>query len=190
MDPWREPEAAKILFCSKELSEVSDFDFALEAVHQLGLVNDSAALAIAEMIDSATTEHTRAITTRYRKSGPQVTNEVKKQLGIRANSFLSIAAYAELSELGRKRALDAHEITLRRAAFHKAKARTLGQCIEYGFDKVRFRPSHRDECEFCRENDNVILYVSEISELPISKCSREACSAFISPYQDYLGRQN
>jgi hypothetical protein len=179
-----------VLFCGKKLSDVSDYDIALEAVRRLGLLNDHAAITIAAMLEATVSEHPRAVCTRYRKLGQQVSNGFKKELGIRANGFMSIAAYDELSEAGKKRAIDAHEITLLRATFHRSKVRMFEQAVAAGFDKVRFSPSHLDECDFCRQNSNQILYISEISELPITTCSREACSAFISPYRDYLREPN
>jgi hypothetical protein len=179
-----------VLFCGKELSDVSDNDIASEAVRRLGLLDDQAAITIAGMLDATDTEHPRTVCTRYRKLGPQVSNDVKKELGIRANGFMSVSAYGELSDLGKKRALEAHEITLVRATFHRSKVRVLSQALMAGFDKVRFSPSHLDECDFCRQNCNQVLYITEISELPIAKCSREACSAFISPYRDYLREPN
>lgn len=190
MEQQPESTELKVMFWGKDLSDVTDLDFALEATQRLGLLNDSAASTIAGMITAAETEHPRAITTRYRKSGAQVNEEVKKLLGVRANAFMSVAAYSELTELGKSRAVEAHEITLLRAVFHRIKVRTLSQCVKAGFDKIRFSASHRDECAFCGENDNVILYVTELSELPITKCSREACSALISPYRDFLGKRN
>lgn len=190
LNPRLDSTSAQVQFCSKDVSKISNFDFAHEAVQRLGLLNESATVAVAEMINSAETEHPRVVTTRYRKLGTQVTDDVKKLLGIRSNAFMSTIAHSELSELGKSRALEAHEITLLRAIFHRIKARTLSQCLRAGFDKVRFSPSHRDECVFCRENDNVILYVSELSELPISTCSREACSAFISPHRHFLAKHN
>lgn len=180
----------QVLFSGKQLSDVSDYDIALEAVRRLGLLKDDAAMTIAGMLKYTVSEHPRAVCTRYRKLGQQVSNEVKKELGIRTNGFMSVPAYDELSEAGKKRSIEAHEMTLLRATFHRSKVQMFGQAIDAGFDKVRFSPSHLDECEFCRQNNNQILYISEIPELPIAACSREACSAFISPYRDYLREPN
>jgi hypothetical protein len=179
-----------VTFCGKPFSELSDLDFALEATEYLGLLDRSAAPKIADMLATVKTEHPRAITTRYRKLGPQVPVETKKTLGLRANAFLSVDAFSDLTETGKTRALDAHETSLLRASFYKIKAETLSVAWKAGFEKVRFSPSHLNECAFCQENSNLLLYIEELSELPISRCSREACSAFISPFRDYLGRSN
>ena len=180
----------QVTFCGKPFSDLSELDFALEATIYLGLLNRSAAPKLASMLTTTPTEHPRAITTRYRKLGPQVSIETKKTLGFRSNAFLSIEAFGDLTEAGKSRALDAHEISLLRAAFNKMKVETLSGAWMSGFDKVRFSPSHLEECVFCQENDNVLLYIDELSELPISRCSREACSALISPYRDYLGKSH
>lgn len=174
------------LFCGITISEVSSADIALEAINHLGLLQASAVNTIAEMIDFSSTEHPRAITTRYRKSGEQISPELKRSLGVRSNGFMSHTAYSELTDRGRERAIEAHEVTLLRAVFHKTKINTLSQCAQVGFLEVRFSPSHLSECGFCQKNEDCIMAISDLKELPFRECSREACSALLMPHRDYL----
>jgi hypothetical protein len=132
----------------KRVELPSRFDCAAEAIHVLGYLRADAADVIADMIEEVMVKTPRMTTTAYRKAGDQVSDAEKKALGIRKNGFLSRAAFDDLTDKGRTKPFDAHEMTLRRATFSFHRVRTIMQGWEYGYDEFRHL-SFDETCPAC-----------------------------------------
>jgi hypothetical protein len=100
---------------------------AREAVEQLGVLTPEAIPTIARLLQGDISEHPRAIATRYRKEGEQISDADKRALRIRRNGFLSRQALAEITPAGLGDPLAAHETTLLRATFTVIRDRRVAE---------------------------------------------------------------
>lgn len=164
---------------------------AREAVERLGLLKPQAADTVELLLADAEFMHPRAICTAYRKTGPQISDEIKKSLGIRKNGFLSEQALAELSELGLNDALRAHELTVLRAAFAVSRSRSvesgLGLRAQIGSGFIGFRYDVlQDACPSCRERDGEIVADPMTAIFAPSDCSCVTANYGIRADVDWL----
>ena len=160
-----------------------------EAVATLGLLRPEATTIIASLISDSMVEHPRAICLGYRKTGEQVAALEKKALGIRPNAFLSVAAHADLTAAGRKRALVAHEITLLRATFTLNRRKSVLQAMTLEAThkpvSLRFNLSHHD-CAQCIKLNGKLLPLDDAFVLPHKGCRCETASYSLNPKVDWL----
>ena len=164
---------------------------AQEAIDRLRLLRPEAATTIAELLQDEMIEHPRAICTAYRKRGAQISREQKRRLGIRGNGFLSHAAFEELSELGIRKPLVAHETTLLRATFslmrhnrvqNESELRNqLGPCF-LGFEYDVFE----SECPACRSLHGSITCKAGAVVFPLPECTCVTANYDIHPKFDWL----
>lgn len=177
--PKIEPPMSKssLLFNLRDINTIA-VDEAFEA---LGYLNDSAKTTVVELLADALTIGSSAASTTYRKTGEQLSKEMKRTLGIRANSFMSKEAYDELSETGKEHPLHAHEITLRRAAFSVMRARSLVEAQKFIVSHkkhvtlLKCDGSFPDRCLICKSTDGVVISIEHASPLPPKDCKVEGC---------------
>jgi hypothetical protein len=161
-------------------------DFVAEAISALKLVNDSAIDSLAAILPKCLEEHPRKLCTTLRKELPQVSVEIKKQLSLRKNGFLSVACYSQLTEHGLKEPLLAHEQTLLRAHFSSIHHTTLIAGRTAGYEYIKWSASHPAECKVCFHRDDQCLKISNVSPFPPSDCERRYCSAWIRPHRNWI----
>jgi hypothetical protein len=165
---------------------------AREAVTTLGLLTSKAIPTIASLLANDLSEHPRAIATRYRKEGEQISDAEKKALGIRRNGFLSRAALAEIAPAGLTEPLAAHEITLLRATFTRlrydrvAQGEAMRAQLGPSFIGYLHDTLHR-ECPACIRLDGLVTDAANAKIMPPSDCA-PGCSANygIGPKIDWL----
>jgi hypothetical protein len=157
-----------------------------EAIQSLGYIKPEAAKTLARLIDTHKNEAAKAIATRHRKDGPQVSTDEKKALGIRANAFLSIAAKAELTEKGLDCPLVAHEQTILRASLAASRAASISQEQAFGVEQWRFCGTGVDNCPGCKRLDDKVISIDEAVPTGPHDCARDACAAAYSPSIDFL----
>jgi hypothetical protein len=154
---------------------ISKNDIVEEAIVRLGLLRPEAVQTIELLLQGEMIEHPRAICTTYRKNGAQISPELKKELGIRANGFLSVKAFDELTAKGQLEPLAAHEKTLLRATFSLMRYKSiqqesrlrdqLGPCfIGFKYDVQEM------DCEACVALDGSLTTASSAAILPLKDC--------------------
>lgn len=164
---------------------------AQEAVDYLGLLKPQAVNSIENLLSDATSVHPAAICTAYRKNSPQISDEAKKSLGIRKNGFLSSQAFAELSEIGLKNPLRAHELTVLRASFVLLRYCSVQSSLEIStkigsaFIGFLFDASV-DACKSCRGRDGEIVVDPMSAIFPHSDCSCVTANYGIRAHIDWL----
>lgn len=157
-----------------------------EAVESLGYIKPEAAETLARLIDSYRDEPPKAIATRHRKDGPQVSNDDKKIMGIRSNGFLSLAARAELTEKGLESPLLAHQQTILRASLAVSRARRLSGEQAQGVTQWKFSGVDAVACKGCSRLADAVISASVALPIGPPDCGREACAVFYLAHVDYL----
>jgi hypothetical protein len=162
-----------------------------EAVDHLALLRPEAKATIASLLQDQMIEHPRSICTAYRKQGPQIPLELKRELGIRANGFLSYEAYDELSESGKKKPLVAHELTLLRATFSLMRHNSaqqerefrnrFGKCfVGFVYDIIE------TDCAACATLEGKIVRAKDAHQLPPPDCTCLTANYSLRPKVDFL----
>lgn len=163
----------------------SRLDCASEANQALGYLRPGAGEVIADMIEEVMVNHPRLTATTYRKAGEQVSDAEKKALGVRRNGFLSQSAPGDLTEKGRIKPLDAHEVTLRRATFSFHRVRTIRQGWEHGYDEFE-HSSFDPTCPACDALDKKITSGADAQVFPPSGCICETGRFGLTIHIDYI----
>ena len=169
---------------------ISKREIVEEAVVRLGLLRPEAVQTIELLLQDEMTEHPRAICTAHRKNGIQISPELKKELGIRANGFLSIKAFDELTAKGQSQPLAAHENTLLRATFSLMRYRRvrqesqlrdqLGPCfIGFKYDVLEM------DCRACVALDGSLTTASSAAILPLKDCVCVTANYSLQPKFDW-----
>lgn len=129
---------------------------AQEAVDNLRLLKPHTVSTVDRLLTQAQELHPRTICSAYRKQGKQLPDEEKKRLGIRKNGFMSREALEEISELGLKDPIRAHELTVLRASFALFRHRNAISAQRFIREQpelpieVQYDVSHPDACEKCK----------------------------------------
>lgn len=160
-------------------------DCAAEAVEALGYLKPSAIDSIASMIEGVLVNHSKSITTDYRRTGEQISNEEKKALGIRKNAFMNQQALADLTDKGLAKPLDAHELTLRRALFSTQRIKTIRQGWDRGIDEFEHSSFDR-QCPACDVLDKKITSGAYAHIFPPRGCTCETGRYGLSIHIDFI----
>lgn len=165
---------------------------AREAVQHFGLIDLCAVPIIAELLQDSFIDHPRALATAYRKRGDQISDAEKKALGIRKNGYLSRAAFAELTDLGRKLPLVAHERTLLRASFtlnrHRRVEAEADLKARFGHQFLGFKHDGLSrDCPACNRLNGMITSGTEAAIMPPSGCVQGCVASYdLTPKIDWL----
>ncbi|WP_395642772.1 hypothetical protein [Rudaea sp.] len=160
-----------------------------EAVLTLGYLIPSAEASIVALLQVAPVEHPRAVCTRYRKTGEQLSRDEKRALGLRSNAFLSRQAFNELTPRGRSVPLQAHEVTLLRAEFTRGRRRVISTNIPAdvrGFEYFKHDPSN-GKCPACQRLKAMgRVQASQVQIMPPVDCAMDACNLCVSFRVDFM----
>jgi hypothetical protein len=161
----------------------------LEAIDSLGYLLPSALPSILALMQDAMIDHPKKICTRYRGTGPQLSRDEKRVVGVRANAFLSRQAFDELTERGKTIPLQAHELTLLRAEFTRCRKSLISQAEhpEFGpqarFTHVQFNAG----CRGCARLKGFGRVPAEyVQIMPPIDCETETCNLMVDVHMDWL----
>lgn len=160
--------------------------FAREAMQSLGDLLPTAEEKIAGWINDEMVVSPGQTVTAFRKTGEQLSDAEKKAAGIRRNAFMSRAAYAELTEKGRRKPLEAHEITLRRADFSMDRARNIARAQEVGCDQFEFSAAMDGVCKVCDGMDGTVTTGADAPIFPPTGCTCETGRYVLTAKIDFL----
>lgn len=160
---------------------------AREAISALGYLNVEAEADIAKILPLCFQHGPRAVATKYRKHGEQISDDDKRALGLRRNAFYSKRAFALLTEKGRSNPLEGIVLTLSRAGHTVARWRTVqngkpvadAKIIMLGFDRT---------CPGCSRLNKQIVETADASPFPPHDCDRENCGLLFNVHIDFLAR--
>lgn len=161
--------------------------FAEEAVHSLGLIKPEAIGTIALLLTLCESHHPYQVATKFRKRGAQLSAAEKKSLGLRANAFMSYEARALLSPKGMCRPMDAHGVTLLRAALTNFRARTLLAHRPQKHFSVLYSPLDAN-CQACSKLRKTVVDISTADPFPLPGCQMEACNLSYTLHVDFIGQ--
>jgi hypothetical protein len=175
---------------------MDDFDLRAvqEAIQVLGYLTRAAEPTILVMLQPVPVEHPRAICIRYRRTGEQLSHDEKRTLGVRANAFLSRQAFSELTERGKIKPLQAHELTLLRAEFTRSRKRTVDNLQKPEWGQVRQHASFRHDpstlqCAGCKRLKALGKVAADsVQIMPPIDCETETCNLAVSMDVDWLAR--
>lgn len=175
----------------KSLEEVKYYA-AQEAIISLGLLKGEAFSTVVGLLDDCLTSHPKNVCSSYRKIGEQISDELKKSLGIRKNAFLSIEAFNQITEKGLESPLDAHKKTLLRAVFSIFRYRSIESLreLERLIDRKYISLTYdvqNDACEFCRNLDAKFINDPEDVIIPSKNCSCITPNYSINTKVDWIG---
>lgn len=162
---------------------------AREAVLTLGLLMPIAEARIYHFLDEGLTDHPTARCRAWRKHGEQMTSEEKIAAGIQGQAFYSREAFAELTDAGRLRPMDAHDVTLLRAQFSVfrylavVKSRDVLKAHPNSFYK---HETVRSKCLACNRIDGRQTSADEVELFPPEGCTCETANYSVSPQIDWL----
>ena len=164
---------------------------AREAIEALGVLTPEAVPTIARLLQGDMSEHPRAVATRYRKEGEQISDTEKRVLGIRRNGYLSRQALAEITSAGLGDPLAAHETTLLRATFTVMRDRRVaeGAKLKEQFGKCFVGFAHetqQHECAACNSLDGRVTDAASAAVFPPAGCSCPTANYIVSPKIDWL----
>ena len=153
-----------------------------DAMQSLGYLKLDAFTTMLKLLVSIDHFDHRKLAAEHRKQGEQLSAEEKKSLGMRANSFLSKIAFAELTGKGIKSPLHAHEITLLRATLYAQKARSVRQAVEAECYEFIIHGGFRGECPVCARLHGKKVSANDARPQGAADCPREACGISYSVY--------
>jgi hypothetical protein len=184
-------EEAKISFKMRFPESDAKIICANEAVIRLGLLKPAAIATIAALMEDEMVRHPKSICTAYRSELPQISDDEKRELGIRKNGFMSKVALTELSPQGLLRPLDAHEVTLLRATFSFRRYNHLSQADYFrGLVKESFVGFKYDvfgeSCVGCKPLDGLIVHEDDAHVLAPLECSCQTANYALQPKIDWL----
>ncbi len=162
---------------------------AREAVATLGLLQSSTEGRIYHFLDKRLTDHPTARCRAWRKHGEQMTAEQKKANGINPRTFYSRAAFAELTEAGRRRPLAAHDVTLLRAQFTLFRYSAVidsRQVLEAYPNGLYEHETLNSECPACNQLDGLQTPADAITLFPPAGCICETANYRVKPQIDWL----
>lgn len=160
-----------------------------EAISTLGYLKPDAEADIAKILPLCFRYGPRAVATKYRKHGEQISDDEKRALGLRRNAFYSRRVFSLLTEKGRSSPIEGIVLTLSRAGhiLHRQNAIDGAQKVAdakimmVGFDM---------ECEGCQRSNKQIIETRDASPLPPNDCRRENCGLMFNVHIDFLARWN
>lgn len=159
---------------------------AQEALSRLGLLQPFAVATIMSLLESLSETDPQTACSAYQRTGEQLAVDEKRALGIEGNAFFNRRAFGELSDKGRAIALNAHELTLRRAAFVVARHR---EAVSYKRFMavhprvrmvVRYRIVEPEACDLCRSLDGTHVAADWGLFAP------DGCACLTAPYELHL----
>jgi hypothetical protein len=156
-----------------------------ESIRGLGYIKPEFDAALAIMLEANEGQNPNEIARRYRKYGDQLSADEKRALGLRSNAFFSREALQSLTEKGRRNLKNAHGITLMRAMFRFFRDRTIADANAADIHQFQVSRSHAG-CPACDRLNGKLISSNEAAIFPPPDCAREACSAFLMPYKDFL----
>lgn len=146
-----------------------------EAISTLGLVKPETEDTIVSFLEDKMETHPRQTLTHYRKS-EQLTKEEKNAIGLRSNASMSRQAFEDLTEIGLKEPLKAHETVLLRATFTVQRHRTIRQLMTSGvaaeksFKGIKYDVLNMD-CPICGPLHGKTIKLDEASIFPLKGCT-------------------
>lgn len=146
-----------------------------EAIAALGLVKPEAEDTIVGFLADEMETHPRQTLTQYRK-GEQLTKEEKNAIGLRSNASMGRQAFEDLTEVGLKEPLKAHETVLLRATFTVLRHQTIRQLMTSGvvadksFKGIKYDVLNRD-CPVCGPLDGTTIKLDKASIFPLKGCA-------------------
>jgi len=174
--------------CSKKLTfdPKTIFSDAIdEAITELELLEMAAKPNLEGLVKRGMREGFRAVATAHRKDGPQLDKSEKKELGIRANAFMSRQAASELTEKGMESPLEAHFLTLWRADFTIDRARHLLNASQHDFGRIDVINGGHVGCTICETTSKSTFDPCGISPFPPKGCSNAGCNRMFVSFVDY-----
>lgn len=155
-----------------------------EAFSSLGYLQTSVKPIVRRMMDECDTgRHPTEITRCHRREGEQLSKQEKGAAGIRANAFMSRVAFSELTDIGRTRAVVAHEETLLRALGSYSRAKKLAGRLTAGCE-LRYSGMAGTECRACARLTDLRVDTSGAFIFPPSDCDQPACGLGIVTHFD------
>lgn len=177
-----------------DANESFDVRAALEAIDSLGYLSRSALPSLLSLLQDAPVEHPRRVCIRYRSIGEQLSREEKRVVGVRANAFLSRQAFDELTDLGKAKPLQAHELTLLRAEFTRIRKRKIALAEHPELGPFASFSHHRltSKCHGCdRLRGFGRMEARWVQIMPPVDCEIDACNLGVYSHVDwaayYLG---
>lgn len=146
-----------------------------EAISTLGFVKPEAEDIIVRFLAAEMETHPRQTLSQYRK-GEQLTKEEKNAIGLRSNAFMSRQAFEDLTEVGLKEPLKAHETVLLRAKFTVQRHRTIRQLLtsrivaDKDFRGIKYDVLNM-ECSVCGPLHGKTIRIEEASIFPLKGCT-------------------
>lgn len=156
-----------------------------EAIFSLGLIKPEFDTALAIMLETFENQNPRKVSVEYRKIGEQLSDAEKRACGLRSNTFYSKEAFESLTEAGRLRIKDAHEVTMLRAVLAYFRDRMVTEAGKQGFSQYKVLAAFKD-CPGCRELDGEIVSANHAANIRPNSCSRDACALALMPWKDHL----
>lgn len=173
------------------------FDFTAdvtEAVSALGYLKpEFTTVLVALMPRCIQGEHPHAVARAVRREGTQISLAEKRELGLRANAFMSVEALAMMTDKGRSQPLEAIENTLLRASFRHFRLREIQRARDMPREigcpvSIRLTGVFPD-CPGCHRLNKRITDPDLVeAEFPIPGCARDACAVIIEIEVDYHRR--
>jgi hypothetical protein len=157
-----------------------------EAIDALGYVSRDCVQPLAELLPVCQVEGPRAVATRWRKTGEQLSREEKRAIGMRSNAFMSRRAFASLTDKGRCHPIDAFEQTIGRAIFTEVRWQNLESARRNSFHEVKIEGMFK-ECAACQRLGGTTATLDAVLVLAPPDCEREACALMFRPYKDFIG---
>ena len=174
--------------CSKKLTfdpKTIVSDAIDEAITELGLLEMTAKPNLELLVKRCIREGFRAVATAHRKDGPQLDKSEKKELGIRANAFMSRRAASELTEKGMENPLEAHFLTLWRDDFTIDRARHLLNASQQNFGRISVISGGHKGCTICETTSGSTFDPCGISPFPPKGCVNAGCNRMFISFVDY-----
>ncbi len=154
-----------------------------EAIRRLAYLKENARPFLIAAVQDGAGIHPRALCTAHRKNGEQLSRIELKSIGIRANGFMSRAAFAEITPKGLVEPLAAHEKTLLRAFFTFSRWRSLWndalnlKQMEISTDAISWTYDMLPPvCERCRTLNGEKVAPLEAHILPPEDCECETAN--------------
>lgn len=152
-----------------------------EAVETLGLLKPNAIEDLLEVFYLCGPETPKAVALAFRKREPQVTANVKRLIGLRANGFLSERSASLLTDRGREDVVEAFHQTLLRAFFTQLRAQRLSEPLHHRDATLQYEGLFTASCAGCQR-----LNGRDASDyLPPHDCEVQGCALGIRQHIDF-----
>jgi len=160
--------------------------FAEEAIRSLGYLKPDAVNTVVSFMGDELVVHPRETATSYRKHGEQIDDDEKKSLGIRKNAFMSRRTLDDLTEKGRTRPLEAHEVTTLRATFAMTRTRNIAQANDLGYDEFKISSAIDGRCAACDALEGLVVRGGMAPIFPPPDCECETGRYVLQVQIDFL----